>query len=269
MMVLCRSVLPANPDNPFNHGMNTLRAVLIEDEPSGMDNLRFKLQTHCPEVAIVAECSSGAEGIKAILRHLPDLLLLDIQLGDMTGFDVLQAIRHPSYEVIFTTSYDEYAIEAIKNNALDYLVKPIVVEELQEAIAKARMKLSRLAPPVVAAPLANAPKKFGFPISTGIQFFELNQVVYAQAEDNVALVFLDNNQNIKLTKPLGWLEEQLSASGFCRVHHSYLINLNHLSEFIRNEGGFVVMSNKKAISVSLRRKDTFLQQLEEWNRLNT
>ena len=248
--------------------MNTLRAILVEDEPSGMDNLRFKLQNNCPEVEIVAECSSGAEGIKAILRHLPDLLLLDIQLGDMTGFDVLKAIRHPSYEVIFTTSYDEYAIEAIKNNALDYLVKPIMVDELQEAIAKARMKLSRSAPPVPSPSTVLPPKKFGFPISTGIQFFELNQMIYAQAEDNVAIVYLDNNQSIKLTKTLGWLEEQLESSGFCRVHHSYLINLYHISEFIRNEGGFVVMSNKKAISVSRRRKDAFLQQLEEWNQVN-
>jgi two-component system LytT family response regulator len=247
--------------------MNTLRAIIVEDEPSGMDNLRFKLQNNCPEVSIVAECSSGAEGIKAILRHLPDLLFLDIQLGDMTGFDVLKAIRHPSYEVIFTTSYDEYGIQAIKNNALDYLIKPIMVEELQEAIAKARMKLGRhTAPPP--APAVPTPKKFGFPISTGIQFFELSEVVYAQAEDNVAIVYLANNQTVKLTKTLSWLEEQLEASGFCRIHHSYLINLYHISEFIRNEGGFVVMSNKKAISVSRRKKDAFLQQLEEWNQVN-
>lgn len=249
--------------------MHTLRAVLIEDEPSGLENLRYKIQNNCPEVEIVAECGSGAEGIKAILRFLPDILFLDIQLGDMTGFDVLKAIRHPSYEVIFTTSYDEYAIEAIKNNALDYLVKPIMVEELMEAVAKARLKLNQgNASRQPAPPAAAVPKKFGFPISTGIQFFQLKDVVYAQAEDNVATIYLDNNQSIKLTKTLGWLEEQLEDSGFCRVHHSFLINLYHMSEYIRNEGGFIVMSNKKAISISRRRKDAFLQQLDEWNRDN-
>lgn len=247
--------------------MNSLRAVLVEDEPSGMDNLRFKLQKNCPEVEIVAECSSGKEAIKAILRHLPDVLFLDIRLGDMTGFDVLKAIRHPSFEIIFTTSYDEYAIEAIKNNALDYLIKPIVEEELLEAVAKARLKLIQSAPArQPTSPPAPSSKKFGFPISTGIQFYDLNQVIYAKAEDNVAEVYLKDHKPIKLTKTLSWLEEQLENSGFCRVHHSYLINFDHMSEYIRNEGGFVVMSNKKAISISRRKKDVFLQQMEEWNR---
>lgn len=247
--------------------MKTLRAVLVEDEPSGMDNLRFKLQKNCPEVEIVAECFSGSEAIKAILRLLPDILFLDIRLGDMTGFDVLKAIRHPSYEIIFTTSYDEYAIEAIKNNALDYLVKPILEEELLEAVAKARLKLLQsVAPRQVVEKPTSAFTRFGFPISTGIQFVDLDQVIYAKAEDNIALVYLKENKSIRLTKTLGWLEEELENSGFCRVHHSYLINLNHMTEYIRNEGGYVVMSNKKAVSISRRRKDAFLQQMDEWNR---
>ena len=247
--------------------MNSLRAVLVEDEPSGMDNLKFKLQKNCPEVEIVAECYSGAEAIKAILRHLPDVLFLDIRLGDMTGFDVLKAIRHPSFEVIFTTSYDEYAIEAIKNNALDYLIKPIVEEELLEAVAKARLKLMQTGSArQVVSPSVPPSRKFGFPISTGIQFYDLDQVIYAKAEDNVAEVYLKDHKPIKLTKTLSWLEAQLEGSCFCRVHHSYLINFDHMSEYIRNEGGFVVMSNKKAISISRRKKDTFLQQMEDWNR---
>ncbi len=188
----------------------------------------------------------------------------------MTGFDVLKAIRHPSYEVIFTTSYDEYAIEAIKNNALDYLVKPVLVEELLEAVAKARVKLLQASPPRQAAPPPPpVSNKFGFPITTGMQFYELSKLIYAKAEDNVAQVYMEDNTTIKLTKTLSWLEEQLESNNFCRIHHSYLINLNHMKEYIRNEGGFVVMSNKKAISISRRRKDTFLAQMEEWNRNRT
>ena len=249
--------------------MNSIRAILVEDEPSGMDNLRYKLQNNCPEVEIIAECYNGADAIKAILRHLPDILFLDIRLGDMTGFDVLKAIRHPSYEVIFITSYDEYAIEAIKNNALDYLVKPVLVEELLEAVAKARLKLIQASPQKQSiVPVVQTSRKFGFPISTGIQFFELDSLIYAKAEDNAAVVYFENNKNIKLTKTLSWLEEQLNHTRFCRIHHSYLINFNHMTEYIRNEGGFVVMSNKKAISISRRRKDDFLQQMEKWNQSN-
>lgn len=242
--------------------MQTIRAILVEDEPSGLENLRWKLQQNCPGIEIVAECPSGQEAIQAIRRQLPDLIFLDIRLGDMTGFDVLKAIRHPTFEVIFTTSYDEYAIEAIKSSALDYLLKPVEIEELQEAVAKARMKFRQRPSPSVPAAQAG---KIGFPISTGQQFIELSEIIYAEASDNVALLHLKGKKELKLTRSLGWLEEQLSERKFCRIHHSYLINLRHLKEYIRNEGGFVIMSNKKAISISRRRKDEFLQRLEDWN----
>lgn len=242
--------------------MSQLRAILVEDEPTGMDNLRWKLQNHCPEVEIVAECTNGQDAIRAIKRHLPDLLFLDIRLGDMSGFDVLEAIKHPSFELIFTTSYDEYAIQAIKNSALDYLLKPVDVDELMDAVGKARYKKQQNAPAVAPEPQR---KLFGFPISTGQQFIDLNTVVYAQADDNVASVFTVGDQPFKISRSLGWLEEELADQGFCRIHHSYLINLRQMKEYIRNEGGFVVMKTGKAISISRRRKDDFLQALERFN----
>jgi len=242
--------------------MKKLRAILIEDEPSGMENLRWKIQQECPEIEIVAECMSGKEAIRAIRRFLPDVLFLDILLGDMTGFDVLKEIRHPSFEVIFTTSYDEYALKAIKNSAIDYLLKPVDIDELLEAVAKVRTKFIQLnkseAPPIL-------PSTIGFPIATGQQFIKLEEVIYAEAKDNVASLYLTNKKEVKLTKSLGWLEEHLSEYGFCRVHHSYIINFYHLKEYIRNEGGFVVMSTGKALSISRRRKDAFLNSLNNYN----
>lgn len=242
--------------------MSALRAILVEDEPSGMENLRFKIQKNCPEVEIIAECTNGTEAIRTIKRQLPDILFLDILLGDMSGFDVLKAIRHPSFEVIFTTSYDEYAIEAIKNSAVDYLLKPIDVEELLDAVAKVRAKLvNQLGTPTAAA----TSTRIGFPISTGQQFIDIHDIIYAKAEDNVAVLHLSEGKPIRLTKTLSWVEDKLADDGFCRIHHSYLINFNHLAEYIRNEGGFVIMSDKKAISISRRRKDHFLSMLEQWN----
>lgn len=244
--------------------MSKLRAILVEDEPSGMDNLRWKLQNNCPEVEIIEECTNGKDAIRAIKRHLPDLLFLDIRLGDMSGFDVLAAIKHPTFGLIFTTSYDEYAIQAIKNSALDYLLKPIDEDELLDAVGKA--KLSFKSNPVN-NPGADAPtqQRFGFPIATGQQFIELSEVVYAQAEDNVALVYLKEGKPLRISRSLGWLEEELQGFGFCRIHHSYLINLHCMTEYIRNEGGFVIMQTGKAISISRRRKDDFLQALERFN----
>ena len=243
--------------------MSKIRAILVEDEPSGMDNLRWKLQNNCPEVEIVAECTNGKEAIRAIKRHLPDLLFLDIRLGDMSGFDVLDAIKHPTFELIFTTSYDEYAIQAIKNSALDYLLKPIDEDELLDAVGKARIKQKSSAG--TTAPEAAASQRFGFPISTGQQFVDLSEVIYAQAEDNVALVYINDQKPLKISRSLGWLEEELQEYGFCRIHHSYLINLHLMTEYIRNEGGFVIMQGGKAISISRRRKDDFLQALERFN----
>lgn len=243
--------------------MNSIRAILIEDEPSGMENLRWKLQNNCPEIEIVTECTNGKDAIQMIRRHLPDVLFLDILLGDMTGFDVLDAIKHPTFEIIFTTSYDEYAIQAIKKSAVDYLLKPIEVDELMDAVAKVRLKLKQ---PQVANVARNPePAKIGFPIATGQQFIDLDEIIYAEASDNIAIIYLNNKEMIKLTRSLGWLEEQLEAYKFCRIHHSYLINFRHLKEYIRNEGGYVVMTNGKAISISRRRKDDFLQKLENWN----
>ena len=246
--------------------MKPLRAILVEDEPSGMENLRWKLINHCPEVEIVAECSNGSDAIQQIKKHLPDVLFLDILLGDMTGFDVLKAINHPTFEIIFTTSYDEFAIEAIKNQALDYLVKPVLVDELQDAVAKARVK--RQSTPSAPAPMVqrSSEPKFAFPVSTGKLFLDLKEIIYAQADDNVALLHIDQQKEpISLTRTLGWLEEELSAYNFCRVHHSYLINFHHVKEYIRNDGGYVILSNGKAISISRRRKDHFLTKLETWN----
>ena len=247
--------------------MNPLRAILVEDEPSGMENLQYKLQTHCPEVEVVATCFNGADAIKAIKMHLPDVLFLDIRLGDMTGFDVLQAIKYPSFEVIFTTSYDEFAIEAIKNSALDYLLKPVEVEELMDAVAKARSKQKNGGNSSVhPGNTRKTPTKMGFPISTGQQFLDLQEIIFAQADENVASLHLTENRNIKLTRSLGWVEQELSDVGFCRIHHSYLVNLNHITEYIRNDGGYVILSNGKAISISRRRKDSFLEQLNSWKR---
>ena len=242
--------------------MQKLRAILIEDEPSGMENLRWKLQQECPEIEIVAECMNGKESIRAIRRFLPDVLFLDILLGDMTGFDVLKEIRQPSFEVIFTTSYDEYALQAIKNSAVDYLLKPIDIDELLEAVAKVRTKFIQQGKAKTNT-IVTAPNTLGFPISTGQQFLKLEEIIYAEAKDNVASLYLTSKKEVKLTKSLGWLESFLAEYGFCRIHHSFIINFSHLKEYIRNDGGYVVLSSGKALSISRRRKDDFLNRLEK------
>lgn len=242
--------------------MKPVTALIVEDEPSGIENLRFKLQEYCPEVSILAECPSGKDAIRQIRRHLPDLIFLDIHLGDMTGFEVLQAVQQLKFEVIFTTSSDDYGIKAVKSQALDYLLKPIDIDELIEAVAKMQLKLREKEQP----PAPSRSNRLSFPISTGSQFIDVEDIVYAMAEDNVATLTLLDKSKVKLTKPLGWVGEQLEDRAFYRVHHSYLINFNHIKEYVRNDGGYVIMCDNKLISVARRRKEDFLLQLEKWER---
>ncbi|MEL7117981.1 MAG: LytTR family DNA-binding domain-containing protein [Bacteroidota bacterium] len=242
--------------------MRKLRAIIVEDEPSGLENLRFKLSENCPEVEVVAECLNGKDAIRQILRNLPDVVFLDVMLGDMTGFDVLKGIRQPTFELIFTTSYDEYAIQAIKSNAVDYLLKPIDIDELIEGVSKIQLKFMAKE----ATHVMPKSSKLGFPISTGQQFIDPNDIVYISAEDNVAILHLIEKQKVRLTKSLGWAEDLLEERGFCRVHHSYMLNFEHMSEYVRQDGGYVIMSDKKLISVARRRKDNFLTKLDAWER---
>ena len=241
--------------------MKQLRAIIVEDEPSGLENLKFKLSENCPDVEVVAECLNGKDAIRQILRNLPDVVFLDVMLGDMTGFDVLKAIRQPTFELIFTTSYDEYAIQAIKNNALDYLLKPIDIDELIEAVAKAHQKFKSKE-----VSIPSQPSKVGFPISTGQQYIDPQDIIYISAEDNIAILHLPEKETIKLTKSLGWVEDLLADKSFFRVHHSYMVNFNHIKEYVRQDGGYVIMTNKKLISVARRRKDEFLAKLEAWEK---
>jgi two-component system LytT family response regulator len=146
-------------------------------------------------------------------------------------------------------------------------IRAILVEdELLDAVSKARQKQKKGSGSNSTSEVQVAPR-FGFPITTGQQFIELSEVNYAQAEDNVALVYLKEGKPLKISRSLGWLEEELVDFGFCRIHHSYLVNLSAMTEYIRNEGGFVIMQGGKAISISRRRKDDFLKALD-WFNLN-
>jgi two-component system, LytTR family, response regulator len=146
------------------------------------------------------------------------------------------------------------------------LLKPIDEDELLDAVGKARQK-QKTSTSTSASPESAQLTRFGFPIATGQHFVDLAEVIYAEAEDNVAVVHLKAEKPLRISRSLGWLEEELSPLGFCRIHNSYVINLHQMTEYIRNEGGFVVMKGGKAISISRRRKDDFLEALER-NNLN-
>ena len=214
--------------------MDQLTAIVVEDERLGLQNLLAKLDRNCPQLKVVATCQSGEEAIRVIQAQQPELLLLDIQLGTMTGFDVLARLRHLQFEVIFTTSYDEYAIDAIRANALDYLLKPIDETELIEAVNKAWQKRQQ------------RPQDFtrvSLPVQHGYRFVGIDEIEYCQADNKQTTVRLFSRQEVQTARTLSQVAEKLAAfDRFRRIHRSYLINLDYVESFSRRDGNHVIMA---------------------------
>ena len=248
--------------------MNSLKAIIIDDEANSRNSLRQKIAMHCPIVEINAECSGGEEGIKAIESIHPDIVFLDVEMPRMNGFVMLQQLKERDFELIFTTAYDHYAINAIRFSALDYLVKPIEVEELKVAVDRAQQKREEKSPNQRIETLLHnlldtkpGKSRIAIPSMEGLQFVDLSEIIFFAAESNYSIIYLANNTRITVTRTLKDFEEILPSSLFIRIHHSYIINKDHVLKYIKGEGGRVCMSNGKQLEVARRKKDEFLKAI--------
>lgn len=230
-----------------------IKAIIVEDEAEGMRNLSLKLNKHCSEVEIIGKAPTGEHAVKMISQLQPQLVFLDIQLGTMSGFDVLSKLSHVRFEVIFTTAYDNYGIRAIKSNALDYLIKPIKPKELKEAVQKAGRVIEKSGPI----------NKIIIPISNGIQVIPVEDILYCEADNTYTNIFRNRTENrrILVTKPLADLERKLPSSRYCRIHRKYLVNLDYVESFKKDDGGIVVLQDGTELLVSKSRREEFLAQL--------
>ncbi len=249
---------------------NKLTAVIVDDEPHCREALKRLLAVHCPEILLLQECCGVEEAVRAIARHRPDLLFLDVELPDGTGFDVLERALNPECGVVFTTAYNEYALRAIKFSALDYLLKPVTAEELSAAVSKA---LRVLRQPdhrsnqlrVLRSLLRGGPdltERIAVPTMDGFTFVGLKEIVWCGAESNYTRIHLERGESILTSRTMKEFEELLEERGFFRIHHSRLINLAHLRRYVKGKGGYVVMSDGRELEVSVRRKDLFVRHLE-------
>ncbi len=243
-----------------------VRAVLIEDNPDASEKLRFLLSRYCVEsIQLLACASSGKEGIASISSHQPDLVFLDIELGDMTAFEMLERIDPINFQVIFTTAHDHYAIKAIRYSAVDYLLKPIGREELLAAIARAEQNPMRMLREQVsqlvshAQPKSVLPEKIALTTSDGLVFKKIRDIVRCESDRMYTIVVMSTGEKLMVSKPMGQLEEILDGQEFFRVHNSHLINMSHIRQFVRADGGYVVMDDGATVSVARNRKDDFLE----------
>lgn len=244
-----------------------INAIIVDDEEDGREGLRLAIRNFCPNVNLLAVCSSAEEGIECISRHAPDLVFLDVQMPQKSGFDLLKELSPINFKVIFVSAFDKYAIKAIKFSALDYLLKPVDIDELVSAVNKVNDSMPRSMFQIQSA-WNNVQHRSGkidrLAVATfdGIDFFRTNDIIFCKADGNYTHLYLVDKAVRLVTKNLKDFENILQDSGFCRVHHSFLINLAHVQKYVRGEGGYVLMTNDHQVEISRRKKDEFMRLLD-------
>ena len=243
-----------------------IKAILVDDEMHCLDTLSILLKEYCPEVQILAQCRSAKAGLEAIEKFKPNLVFLDIEMPAMNGFEMLEQFAQINFAIVFTTSYDQYAIKAIRFSALDYLLKPIDPKELIAAVHKVQTQKQLPAAEqfeILFSRIQNkesAFRKMAVPTSEGFELIAADQILRCEADDNYTHLFLKNKTKIIACRTLKEVEEQLQDfSYFVRVHHSYLVNMNEVTRYVRGEGGYVIMSDGSSVNVSRSRKEALLK----------
>ena len=245
-----------------------LTAILVDDEQNSLSSLKEKIGRHCLQVTIVATCDTAQEAIRQIDTLQPDLVFLDIEMPVMNGFLMLQQLTWRKFELIFTTAYDHYAIKAIRFSALDYLLKPIEIEELKMSVGRAEEKkasasaaqqLELLLENVT--PRKNNYQRLAIPTPDGLRFIKVAEIIYLEAQVNYTHIFLSNNQKQVVCRTLKEFEDMLPADTFLRIHNSHIINKNFAERYIRGEGGQVVLSTGEVLDIAKRKKAEFLKSI--------
>jgi len=246
----------------------TLTALIVDDEFQSRNYLSKLILQNIPDVKLAGQASSVEEAVAVIHELNPSLVFLDIRLGKETGFDLLKRFAHLPFQVIFTTAFNEYAIQAIKFNALDYLLKPIDREELRSAVGRAKERFSKeqQAGPEQMEQLFKTIRgqhsvqdKIAIPTADGFEIMKLDDILYCQSSSSYTHFYLGGKKRLTSSYPLKQYDEMLSDKNFFRAHKSFLVNLAHVKTYRKGEGGTLVMSDGQEIEVSRRNKEAFIK----------
>lgn len=245
-----------------------LKTIIVEDEEKASLNLKNILHEYCENVEVVDMQEGVASGIAAIKKHKPDLVFLDVKMRGETGFDLLEQIGDINFEIIFTTAHNEYALKAFKFSAIHYLLKPIDIEQLVDAVQRVKeiknhkfnkgrfdMAIENL------KDQKNTFRKIALPTADGLIFIQIEDIIRCESEDNYTYFFLQNESKVLVSKTIKHYEDLLVEHNFFRVHQSHLINLNHITKYHKGEGGYATMVDGSSIPVSRRKKIAFLNTL--------
>lgn len=245
-----------------------ISALIIDDEKPARDKLLMLVQQYFADrIEVLAQCEDGEQAVAAIAQHRPDLLFLDVEMPKLTGFDVLRKSDLNGIEVIFTTAYDHYAIKAIKFAAVDYLLKPIDIDQLREAVDRVQTKrglsgnVERMDRMLEDVKSGITPDRMSVPTLNGFQLVKVEEIVWCEAVNYYTVLHMVGNRQIAITRSLKEIEETLDGPDFIRIHRSHTINLKHLAKYIKGSGGQVVMSDGKTLDVARLRKDELLARI--------
>lgn len=244
-----------------------IKAIIVDDEKHGQENLAGILRVHCPDVEIAGEANSVENAISLIHKQKPDLVFLDIEMPAASGFQLLEYFKDPAFEVIFVTAYSSYAIKAIRFSAADYILKPINYNELIVAVEKVVQRIQhreeneRMRELYRNLQQPDNPR-IGLPTGDRIEFIEVATIIHCKGEGNYSHIYLSDKRHLFVAKTLVEFEELLREHAFVRTHKTHLVNLRHVNAFIKNDGGLLKLSNGDEVSISRRRKDSVLEMLK-------
>jgi len=244
------------------------RAIIIDDIENSRLTLAHDLFMYCPQIKVIGEADSVKSGLEIIHEKKPDVLFLDIQLSDGLGFEILEKLGNFDFRIIFTTALDSYGIKAIKFSALDYLLKPIDPDELVEAVRKLdknskneniRENINLLLDSMKDIPLAN--KRIALNSADKVNLVYIKDIIRCESQGSYTIFYLNNKEQIVVTRNLKEYENLLEEYSFVRVHHSHLINFNYLKEYLKKDGGYAVMTDNSHVPVSFRKRDNLLNMI--------
>jgi two-component system, LytTR family, response regulator len=254
--------------------MKVFDSVILDDETKNIKLLQNMLGLHCPQINIVATSSNAKEGLLLIDELLPQLLFLDVEMPHLNGFDVLKKLEPISFEVIFVTAYSHYALQALENDAVGYVTKPINAQKLVGAVTKAITRIEEktinknLFSLLENSTKQQAPLKIPLSTTGGLVFVKLADIMYCESSGNYTHFFLADEKKIVVSRQLGEYEKLLPANAFIRIHDKYIVQLSYIREYVKGAGGDVILENGKEIPVATRRKEDFLAIFEKWLRRN-
>ncbi|MEW7277070.1 LytTR family DNA-binding domain-containing protein [Aquimarina sp. 2201CG1-2-11] len=243
-----------------------LSAIIVDDEQNGREILETLLTQNCPNINVVAIAATIEEAVNVIVDHNPEIVFLDIELEKGTGFDILSnpKVQKKQFNIIFTTAYEQYAIKAIKNNALDYLLKPIDTQELIMAVNKVSARTTNSIKSIVndLKVSLNTSSKLKLVNREGFELVDVHTILYCKSEANYTRFYFENGKTTITSKTLKVYQLYLEQHGFMRIHKSHIINLNMVKKYVQGKGGQVTLSNEVTLDISKDLKTTLLRKLE-------